>query len=568
MWASCCSDSNFSIQLASHFCWVAIGLGLKFESLPFFNLAMVEGETLLQQLTETAARNFGDKIAIQSEGKTGTGFVASSYDDFHVLVLRVASALVASGVEKMDRVAWLMPNCLEAVALTCACYRIGAISVPINVRYAAPEVEYMVDKVKAKILFLTAQKMNILEEFLQIPRPVVAIRVPSGDPATVWVGHETWESFLQLEGDGKNLVRPCAPEDPALILFTSGTTGFPKGVLHSHGSCWAAITNSAEALGLQSDDVVLVGKPITHAGGLQTQLLPTLMKGGQAVLAMIPSPTQAVELIQTFGVTVYAMLASSLLDFVENLERNDAPNLSLRRVIGSGDSVPLKLQSRFLELFGWPVLEGCGITEIGCYYATQPLEGGKLGSIGLPTPGTRLRLVEDGKDVPLGCAGEVLIKTPSLPLGYWEDLDATVSLFQDGWMRTGDLARQDEDGFIWFVGRRKLIIIRRGSNIAPAAVERVLANHPKVHSSVVVGVPDELDGEVPVAWIVPKQELPTEAELENYVSKHLAAHEMPLRYWLRTEMPLNSVGKFDRVSLQKEASSKPNRLTNAQWGGA
>ena len=520
---------------------------------------MVEVETSLQQLTETAARHFGDKIAIQSEGKTGTGFVATTYDDFHALVLRVASALVASGVEKMDRVAWLMPNCLEAVALTCACYRIGAISVPINVRYAAPEVEYMLDKVKAKMLFLTAAKMNILEEFLQLPQ-VVAISTGSATAL-----YETWESFLQLEGE-LNL-RPVAPEQPALILFTSGTTGFPKGVLHSHSSCWAAIKNSAEALGLQSEDVVLVGKPITHAGGLQTQLLPCLMKGGQAVLAMIPPPTQAVELIQSFGVTIYAMLASSLLDFVENLERNDAPKLSLRRVIGSGDSVPLKLQSRFLKLFGWPVLEGCGITEIGCYYATQPLEGGKLGSIGLPTPGTRLRLVEDGKDVPLGCTGEVLIKTPSLPLGYWEDLDATVSLFQDGWMRTGDIARQDEDGFIWFVGRRKLIIIRRGSNIAPAAVERVLANHPKVHSSVVVGVPDELDGEVPVAWIVPKcLESPTEAELKDYVSKHLATYEMPLRYWLRTEMPLNSVGKFDRASLQKEASSKPNRWT--QWGGA
>ncbi|CAL1128686.1 unnamed protein product [Cladocopium goreaui] len=229
------------------------------------------------------------------------------------------------------------------------------------------------------------------------------------------------------------------------------------------------------------------------------------------------------------------MLSSALLDFVEHLEHRDLGSvaaLALRRVVGSGDSVPLQLQSRFLEMFGWPVLEGCGITEIGGYYAAQPLDPldreGKAGAMGRPTKGTQVRLVEDGKDVPVGSIGEVLLKTPSLPLGYWEDPEATKELFQDGWLRTGDLARFDLDGFLWFVARRKLIIVRRGSNLAPAAVERWLLEHPKVKAVVVVGVPDSAEGEVPVAWVLPGDEAPTAMELEEHATKGLASYEQPV----------------------------------------
>ena len=212
-------------------------------------------------------------------------------------------------------------------------------------------------------------------------------------------------------------------------------------------------------------------------------------------------------------------------------------------------------------------MEGCGITEIGGYFATQPIGKEKPGSIGLPTARTEVRLVDvDGKAVPLGQPGEVLLKTPSAAVGYWDDPEATSSLFQDDWLRTGDIARKDEDGYLWFVGRRKLIIVRRGSNIAPAAVEilgciwvpflsvlsgyecirlqavsggngrsqrrRVLATHPEVQSSVVVGVPDELDGQVPIAWVLAKDKAcpPANASLAEHMSKRLAAYEVPVCY--------------------------------------
>ncbi|CAE7216199.1 lcfB [Symbiodinium necroappetens] len=512
--------------------------------------------TPLQQLLSRSASRFPEKIAIRAESGDIT------YANLFSLVGRVASALKGSGIDRMDRVGWLLPNRLEAVACTCACYLLGAVSVPINVRYSPEEVAYMVNKVQAKLLFVEASKLDVLQ-YLPAQMQIVAVGLKTA------VHHRSWEAFLQADGPAS--LQPVDTQHPALILFTSGSTGRPKGVLHSHASCWAAINTSAEMLQLDCDEVVLVGKAITHAGGLQTQLLPTLLVGGAVVLAMVPPPARAVELIQRFDATVYAMLASSLLDFVGHLETNRQKLPSLKKVVGSGDSVPLQVQTRFRNLFGFPVLEGCGITEIGGYFTMQPIGKERLGSIGLPTNGTEVRFVDqESHDVPLGSPGEVLLKTPSAAIGYWDDPAASSSLFEDGWLRTGDIARQDEDGYMWFVGRRKLIIVRRGSNIAPAAVERVLATHPEVHSSVVVGVPDELDGEVPVAWVVPKIAScpPTVTSLKEHMSEQLAAFEVPVNYWLLNEMPLNSVGKFDRAKLQQTAKEKHELLLHANRAGA
>ena len=177
----------------------------------------------------------------------------------------------------------------------------------------------------------------------------------------------------------------------------------------------------------------------------------------------------------------------------------------------------------------------------------------KPGSIGVPAPGVQLRLVENGKDVAVGCTGEVWVKSDSSTVGYWQDEAATEEVYEEGWLKTGDLARVDEDGYIWFVGRSKLIIIRRGSNIAPAALERVLACHPHVHASVVVGMPDAVDGEVPVAWVVAKGEPLNEEALRAHMAHQLASYEVPKRFLFRPELPLNSVGKFDRQRLKEEA---------------
>ena len=238
----------------------------------------------------------------------------------------------------------------------------------------------------------------------------------------------------------------------------------------------------------------------------------------------------------------------------------------MRNSIGSGDSVPMELHRRFRDLFGWEVLEGCGMTEVGCYYAMNPRYGRrKWGSLGLPTPYTELRVVgDDGRDVATGAVGEIVVRTPSATIGYWRDPVASADLFPEGWLRTGDLGRLDEDGYLWFIGRRKLMIVRRGSNIAPAEVENALDEHPQVHASVVVGVPDPHDGSVPVAWIMPMRdaEAPDEETLRAFVSTRLAPYQSPVFYLFASDLPRNSTGKFDRRLLQDRAVEILGRKTD------
>ncbi len=254
------------------------------------------------------------------------------------------------------------------------------------------------------------------------------------------------------------------------------------------------------------------------------------------------------------------MLASDLLDFIEYLEEHPNTLPSLNNSIGSGDAVPVELHHCFRDLFGWEVLEGCGLTEVGCYYSINPRYGlRKWGSMGKPCADTQIRIVnEQGEEASQGETGEIEVKMPSATIGYWHDTESSQQLFQDGWLRTGDLAYVDEQEYFWFVGRIKLMIIRRGSNIAPVEVENIIDEHPRVHASVVVGIADPRDGQVPVACIAPLHDAlpPTSEELDEFVTARLAAYKTPVHYLFFSELPRNATGKFDRHHLEEIALTR------------
>jgi long-chain acyl-CoA synthetase len=494
----------------------------------------------LQNLLEKALDSKPDKIAIRTSSSQ------LSYRELDDFVRRVATGLRGNGVERGNRVAWVLPNCLEAVVTTLACYQIGAIAVPLNYRYVTEEARDVLERTRAALFVFHATRKEVVNPILESNINLTAFCV--GD-----VGSSThnFEELLNHEP----IVEATNVESnhPALILFTSGSTGRPKGVVHSHEGAFCGIDVSRRIFDFNESDVVLVGKPISHAGGLQTQLMPTLQAGGTAVLAMKPTPAEAVSLINTNSVTEYGLLASDLLDFIEYLESNPTELPSLKNSIGSGDSVPEDLHHRFRDLIGRDVMEGAGMTEIGGYYAANPRFGKrKWGSLGLPTPDTELRVIDDaGADCPAGQVGEIVLRTQSATTGYWEDPQATAELHRDGWLHTGDLAQRDEDGYVWFVGRKKLMIVRRGSNIAPAEVEDIIDEHPLIHASVVVGIHDASDGQVPVACVALVGEGDSSAEqtLRDYVADHLAAYKNPAHYLFLDELPRTSTGKFDRHKL-------------------
>ena len=502
--------------------------------------------THLQTLLSSPLTTNPEKAAIRF------GLHEVSYKELDKQSRKLAAGFLSQGVRPDDRVALFLPNCPEAVMAMFACYMIGAIAVPLNYRYLAEEASYVIDRTHAKLLIFHEERMGVVDSLLDRSNPLPAFVVGRGQMPN---SYSLVEEFFSHEPLPHAINVP--PHHPSLILFTSGSTGRPKGVVHSHHSAFSAIDISRRIFDFTDQDVVLVGKPISHAGGLQTQLMPTLLVGGETVLTMKPSPSEAVSRILQHSVTQYAMLASDLLDFIEYLEAHPTHLPTLQNCIGSGDSVPTELHHRFRDIFGWEVMEGCGITEASTYYAVNPRHGHrKWGSLGLPSPDTRICILgKDGEFLPVGEVGEIAIQTPSATIGYLDDSAASKELLHDGWLHTGDLGYLDEQNYVWFVGRKKLIIVRRGSNIAPAEVENLIDEHPLVHASVVVGIPDKQDGHVPVAWVVPRSpsESPSESNLREYVSTRLASYKTPVHYLFLNELPLTSTGKFDRHQLEEMA---------------
>ena len=511
--------------------------------------------TPLQSLWNNPLATNPEKVAIRF------GPRELSYQELDAQSRKLAAGILNQGVGTGDRVALFLPNCPEAVMALLACYMIGAIAVPLNYRYVAEEARDVIDRTHAKLLIFHDERIAVVTSLLEGNDSLPAFVVGGGPRTNSFPSVDELFSPAPLAQ-----IRDVPPEHPALILFTSGSTGRPKGVVHSHHGAFAAIDISRRIFDFTDQDIVLVGKPISHAGGLQTQLMPTLLVGGEAVLTMKPSPSEAVSLILQHSVTQYAMLASDLLDFIEYLEDKPTPLPMLENCIGSGDSVPTDLHHRFRDLFGWEVMEGCGITEAATYFVVNPRYGQrKWGSLGLASPDTRIGILgKDGSVLPVGEVGEIAIQIPSATIGYLDDPAATRELLHDGWLYTGDLGYVDEQSYVWFVGRKKLIIVRRGSNIAPAEVENIIDEHPLVHASVVVGFPDKQDGHVPVAWVAPRSPtaVPSERDLREYVSTRLAAYKNPVHYLFLDALPRTSTGKFDRHQLEEMA------VTALQGGGA
>jgi len=246
---------------------------------------------------------------------------------------------------------------------------------------------------------------------------------------------------------------------------------------------------------------------------------------------------------------------------VEYPENHTEANLkSWRCCLAGGDVVPVDLHTRFRNLTGFDITELCGMTEALSYVTNPPFGTKRLGSIGKPSAQTKMRLVDDhDHDVPVGKEGEILVQTPAQMIYYWNDPQATAATVRDGWLHTGDLGRMDEDGYYWFVGRKKEIIIRGGSNISPLEIEEILDEHPAVHLSCVVGKPDAHLGETVAAYVALRPDVeprPTAEELRQFVAERLAAYKVPETITIMAELPLNSTGKVDRKKLHAQVRAE------------
>ncbi len=502
-------------------------------------------------------RQFGDRLALQFDDREW------SYAQLDDASMTIAANLATAGVQSGDRLALFMPNCDWLVLGYLACFRLGAIAVPLNYRYRAAEVEYALRHCGASTLLV---HRDLLSEVASLPLEaiedikrvyVVDEPTPSNTAPQVPLG---MNSFNELLLDDANPFVPAEfePSQAAAILYTSGTTAKPKGVTYTYATLLANCEIQAETFAFTPDDVHLVSTAACHAAAFTGQLLPSLFVGSACVLRHLPKPASVVEACHRFGVTRLQMLPASLADLVEFREQHPEPPLPmLRCCTAGGDVVPAELQERFCRAFGWEITELYGMTEALSCITNDPFGPKRHGSIGKPVARTRVKIAgQNDEPAATGETGELLVQSPATMVGYWHDAVATEAALAGGWLHTGDLARQDEEGFLYFVGRRKEIIIHGGSNISPLEVEEAIDAHPAVHLSGVVGMHDNHWGEIVVAYVALRDAAaaPTAQELHDFVAQRVATYKVPERFIFLPEMPLNATGKIDRQRLHALAS--------------
>lgn len=356
-----------------------------------------------------------------------------------------------------------------------------------------------------------------------------------------------------LQQFAENIKFPKINNDTvAAILYTSDTTARPKGVTHTHYSLQRTGVYHAQQVGLNSADISGVMLPLCHIFGFALQLVAAVSVG--ATLVIIPhfEPALVLQNLDRHGVTkLYGLpvMYNALVNYpdVADYQLND-----LQICFAGGDAVPATLQQKFPEITGVEIMEGCGMTEV-IPYAMNPMNGEKrVGSIGKVAVGMKLRLVDEGgKDVRQGEVGEILVKSDAMMVGYWDNPEATTAVLKDEWLHTSDLARIDEDGYYWFVSRKKQIIIRGGSNISPLEVEAVLYQHPAVREAGVIGVPSRTWGEIVQAFVVLRSGYSiTKAELIEFMRPRIATYKIPEAIAFLPELLKGLTGKIHRKTLR------------------
>lgn len=461
----------------------------------------------------------------------------------------LAAHYLALGLTPGDRVASLMPNRISLLAHYLACFKAGLVATPLNYRYTPPEIDHALEVSEAAIIVAHAERMGDIAASKANCLPLGVITYGASNS-----GAPSLEQLLEDAAPSVALPE-TNPNAPAAIFFTSGSTGPAKGVTHTIESLGWLFASASEAFELTPEDVLLPGSSCSHIGGIAFSFA-ALSAGARVVVARSFDHDELGPLLRTTRPTVLSMLPTALLRLIREHDISEDHFSSVRLCRSGGDKVPAELEKEFIALTGHPVNEGYGMTEIGLASLNPPSGVIKLGSVGSPTPGFVVSIrTDDGREVPHGKEGRLWVKTPTQTCGYWNNQEASDQVVKDGWLDTGDVMRADKDGYLWFCGRKKQIIVHDGSNICPQEVEEALLEHPAVENAGVIGVHDLLHGENVRAYVETKAEAtpPTARELIKF-SRDRVGYKAPEEVVFLDAVPLNATGKVDRVMLKKLAA--------------
>ena len=462
---------------------------------------------------------------------------------------RLAGQYLALGLQPGDRVASLMPNRTALIAHYLACFKAGLVVTPLNYRYTPPEIDHALDVSAARIILGHAERVGDITASKASHLPLGVISYGDEDAKG-----PSLEALIKADAPAVTLPEPGA-DAPAAIFFTSGSTGPAKGVTHTHQSLGWMFASAALAFELTPHDVLLPGSSCSHIGGFCFSFA-ALSSGARVVVARGFDHTEIGPLLRTTRPSLLSMLPTALLHLVREHDMTGDDFDSLRLCRSAGDKVPAELEKEFVALTGRTVSEGYGMTEIGLAALNPPMGVDKLGSIGLPSPGFVFSIRDDqGRELPAGQEGRLWVKSPTQSPGYWNDPTASAEVVRDGWFDTGDVMKVDGDGYLWFCGRQKQIIVHDGSNISPQEVEDALLDHASVETAGVVGVHDLMHGENVRAYVElkPGAKRPTAGELIDFARQRVG-YKAPEEVVILDVMPLNPTGKVDRTALKKIAA--------------
>ncbi len=490
---------------------------------------------------------YPEKYALVYEDKRFT------YRELNNRVNALAKGFMDLGIRRGDIIAILLYNCSEYMEITFAANKIGAVWLPLNFRLAAPELSYILNNSEAKMLISEKDFSEPIEK-IRKEIPTVANYIAVGEEFP-----ENWAQYEELITNnlGAQVEHAVVElDDLHRLMYTSGTTAHPKGVMITYGNLYWKNIGHILTFNITHEDRTLVVGPLYHVGGMDLPATGTLYIGGSIFILRRFDPVRVLETIDREKIT-NLWLAPAMINMLFQEPTFEGYNVSsVRFIIDGGEKMPMPLIKQIIEKFpnAW-FADAYGLTETvsGDTFLEKDKVVEKIGSVGKPVMQLRLRIVEDdGRDVPPGHLGEIILRGPKVFKGYWKNPEATAEALKDGWFHTGDIGRLDEEGYLYIEDRKKDIIISGGENISSQEVERVIYESPKVLETAVVGIPHPKWQEVPKAYVVLKKgEQMTKEEVIELCAQKLAKFKVPKEVDFLEQLPRNPSGKVLKRELRK-----------------
>ncbi|MHA2266172.1 MAG: class I adenylate-forming enzyme family protein [Promethearchaeota archaeon] len=514
----------------------------------------------LRELVEKQAKRYKDKTFLFWEDSK------ISYSQLNELTNKVANFLYELGIRKGDKVSIYLPNMPEFVYLYLGIPKIGAVTGPVNALFKTREVKFVVEHSEAKAIVTIPKFMDIVNE----------IRMDLSNLKHVIVIGEQVENTLNfwnlMEKASKNAppkTKINEKEDNAAIIYTSGTTGFPKGVLQTHFNIRRNAEMTRDYLKPDESFRFMLILPLFHVNAQIVTVMTPFLAGSSCILTPGFSAQTHWETVAKYKASTFSAVPT-VLSILLKMPYGNLDLSSLKFVVCGAAPLPIEVFREFEATFNCNIVEGYGLTEGTCVSSVNPLpteseDRRKIGSIGLPIPGNEMKIVDDkGNDVSPNTKGEILVSGDNVMKEYFKNPEANAETLKDGWLYTGDIGHMDEDGFFFITDRKKDMIIRGGENIYPREIEEVLYSHPDVSLATVIGVRDQIYGELPKAFVVLKEGKSTSSEeIIEFCKKNLANFKVPKYIEFKEDLLKTPSGKIMKQPLREEEEQKTGKIFNS-----